>query len=133
MLARELEKDLHLTDLNIKTRTTTYYAPPLETKMQFLTPAKQVFRDHKEGNKSQKEKLEDIITKIKLLEINNTTGQFNKDIQMKQDRYQKLKQTYIGQRQELLRVEQIAERYLPTLESPEYKIPPIDYRRQFGA
>ncbi len=109
MLARELEKDLQLTDLNIETRTTTYYTPPVETKLQFLTPAKQVVRGHKEAIESQKEKLEDIITKIKLL--NNTTGQFNKDIQVEQEKYQRLKQTYILQRQELLRVEQIAERY----------------------
>ncbi len=132
LLARELERDLHLTDLNIGTKTTTYYTPPGETKLKFLTPAKQVVQNHKEAIETQKEKLQDIIRSIKLLETINNSGQFNKDIEMEQEKYQRLKQMYIEQREELLRVEQIAERYQPTLESPEFKIPPIDYRRQFG-
>jgi hypothetical protein len=132
LLARELERDLHLTDLNIGTKTTTYYTPLGETKLKFLTPAKQVVQNHKEAIETQKEKLQDIIRSIKLLETINNSGQFNKDIEMEQEKYQRLKQMYIEQREELLRVEQIAERYQPTLESPEFKIPPIDYRRQFG-
>jgi hypothetical protein len=136
MLARELERYLHLTDLNIGTRTTTYYTPPVETKLKFLTPAKQVVKGHKEAIKTHKEKLQDIIMKIKLLETNNNSGQFNKDIEMEQEKYQRLRQIYIEQREELLRIAncelQIAERYQPTLESPEFQIPPIDYRRQFG-
>ncbi len=56
LLARELERDLHLTDLNIGTKTTTYYTPPGETKLKFLTPAKQVVQNHKEAIETQKEK-----------------------------------------------------------------------------
>jgi hypothetical protein len=123
LLARELEKDLHLTDLMEETKTTTYYTPPVDTKMQFLTQVKQVVSNHKEAIENQTETLQDFITKIKLLEMNNATRQFNKDIQMEQDKYQKLKQTYIGQKQKLMGVEQIAERYQLTLESPEYQIP----------
>ena len=132
LLANELERDLHLTDLVIETSTATYYAPPPETKIQFLTPAKQVLRDHRDAIENQKDKLTDIITKIKLLETNNMSGQFNKDIRIEEEKYKRLKQIYLGQKQELVRVEQIAERYQPTLESPEYKESPLDYKRQFG-
>ena len=132
LLANELERDLHLTDLVIETSTATYYAPPPETKIQFLTPAKQVLRDHRDAIENQKDKLTDIITKIKLLETNNVSGQFNKDIRTEEEKYKRLKQVYLGQKQELVRVEQIAERYQPTLEGPEYKEPPLDYKRQFG-
>ena len=134
LLANELERDLHLTDLVIETSTATYYAPPLETKIQFLTPAKQVLRDHRDAIENQKDKLTDIITKIKLLETNNISGQFNKDIRTEEEKYKRLKQVYLGQKQELVRVrvEQIAERYQPTLEGPEYKEPPLDYKWQFG-
>lgn len=132
LLANELEKDLHLTDLVAETSTATYYAPPPETKIQFLTPAKQVLRDHRDAIENQKDKLTDIITKIKLLETNNISGQFNKDIRTEEEKYKRLKQVYLGQKQELVRVEQIAERYQPTLEGPEYKEPPMDYKRQFG-
>ena len=132
LLANELERDLHISDMLTETSVATYYAPPPETKLQFLTPAKQVIRDHKEAIGNQKDKLTDIITKIKLLETNNVSGQFNRDIQTEEEKYKRLKQIYLGQKQELLRVEQIAERYHPTLESPEYKEPPHDYKRQFG-
>ena len=132
LLANELERDLHLTDLAVETSTATYYAPPPETKIQFLTPAKQVLRDHRDAIENQKDKLTDIITKIKLLETNNISGQFNKDIRTEEEKYKRLKQVYLGQKQELVRVEQIAERYQPTLEGPEYKDPPMDYKRQFG-
>jgi hypothetical protein len=57
----------------VETKTTTYYTPPVNTKMQFLTPTKQVVRDHKDAIEKQKEKLEDIITEIIMLEMNNTT------------------------------------------------------------
>ena len=129
MLANQLERDLHLTDLATSIRGPTYYAPASETKMQFLTPAKKVVKDHRETVHNQKEKMTDIITKIKLLETNNNFGQFNKDIHQEEEKYRRIKQTYIEQKQELMRVEQIAERYQPTLESPKYQMPPEDYRR----
>jgi hypothetical protein len=80
LLANELERDLHLTDLVTEKSTETYYAPPQETKLQFLTSAKRVVRDHKEAIDNEKEKLADIITKIKLLEMSDGSGQFDRDI-----------------------------------------------------
>ena len=121
LLANELERDLHLTDLVTEKSTETYYAPPQETKLQFLTPAKRVVRDHKEAIDNEKEKLADIITKIKLLEMSNGSGQFDRDIKLEEEKYQRLKQLYLGHKQELARVEKIAERYQPTLEMPEFK------------
>jgi len=132
LLANELERDLHLTDLVTEKSTETYYAPPQETKLQFLTPAKRVVRDHKEAIDNEKEKLADIITKIKLLEMSNGSGQFDRDIKLEEEKYQRLKQLYLGHKQELARVEKIAERYQPTLEMPEFKEQPDGYRRQFG-
>ncbi len=132
ILANELERDLHLTDHISESHTETYYAPPQETKLQFLTPAKRVVKDHKEAIDNEKEKLADIITKIKLLEMNNAAGQFDRDIKMEEEKYKRLKQLYLSHKQELNRVERIAERYQPTLEMPEFREPPEGYRRQFG-
>jgi len=130
--ANELERDLHLTDYILESNTETYYAPPQETKLQFFTPAKRVVKDHKEAIDNEKEKLADIITKIKLLEMNNVTGQFDKDIKLEEEKYRRFKQLYIGQKQELMRAEKIEERYQPTLEMPEFREPSEGYRRQCG-
>ncbi len=42
-------------------------------------------QNHKEAIETQKEKLQDIIRSIKLLETINNSGQFNKDIEMEQE------------------------------------------------
>jgi hypothetical protein len=64
--------------------------------------------------------------------MNNAAGQFDRDIKMEEEKYKRLKQLYLSHKQELNRVERIAERYQPTLEMPEFREPPEGYRRQFG-
>jgi len=87
LLANKLERDLHLTYFITESSAETHYAPPQETKLQFLTPAKRVVRDHKEAIDKEKEKLADIITKIKLLEMSNGSGQFDRDIKVEEEKY----------------------------------------------
>ena len=128
LLAEELERDLHIVEKSAMTEVAAY-VPEKESHLSLTTGARKQMADHKAQIEDQKNKLKSIIKEIKIMENSNTPEKFEQEIQEAQDKYNLEKTKYIEKKQEWLKAEEIAQRYEPRLESPEYISPPREYTR----
>jgi len=132
-IADQLERDLKDVDRTVTTLTTPVYVKEKESQLPLSNAAAQLMVEHRKQIEQEKKELKSIIREIKLMEASNEPHKFAHEIREAQQMYQEKRQNYIDKKQEMIRAEEIAERYEPNLEYPEFKTPPRDYVRPYQA
>ena len=132
-IADQLERDLKEVDRTVTTMTTPVYIKETESQLPLSNAAAQLMAEHKKHIELEKKELKSIIREIKIMEASNDPHKFTHEIREAQQTYQEKRQNYIDKKKEMIRAEEIAERYEPNLEYPEFNTRPRDYVRPYQA
>ena len=132
-IADQLERDLREVDRTVTTLTTPVYVKEAESQLPLSNAAAQLMAEHKKHIEHEKKELKSIIREIKIMETSNEPHRFTQEIREAQQLYKDKRQNYIDKKKEMIRAEEIAERYEPNLEYPEFNTRPRDYVRPYQA
>ena len=132
-IADQLERDLRDVDRTVTTLTTPVYVKETESQLPLSNAAAQLMAEHKKQIEQEKKELKSIIREIKIMETSNEPHRFTQEIREAQQMYQEKRLNYINKKKEMIRAEEIAERYEPNLEYPEFTSRPRDYVRPYQA
>jgi hypothetical protein len=132
-IADQLEQDLKNMDKTVVTLTTPVYIKETESQLPLSNAAAQLMAEHKKQLEQDKKELKSIIRDIKIMETCTDSHKFEHEIKEAQETYQEKRQKYIDKKKEMIRAEEIAERYEPRLEYPEFPTRPRDYVRPYTA